>query len=120
MRQYKYLYEVTATGFVDVEDPCNVCLCATNNLFQEYVLIIKTEMGKTQLLQYGPNIIDIDKPATNVVCEYREFDVSDYKIDSAIEKFLAKSFATQVIEITLEEARDKVRDMRCFINDTER
>lgn len=120
MRQYKYLYEVTATGFLNIEDPCNTCLWATNGLFQEYILIIQTEMGKTKVLRYGPNIIDIEKPPSNVTCEYMEFDVSDYKIDSIIEKFLSKSFATQVIEIPLEDAREKIRDMRCFINDSER
>ena len=119
MRQYKYLYEVTATGFVDIEDPCNTCLWATNGLFQEYVLIIKTTMGKTQTIQYGPNIIDIEKPPTNVYCEYKEFDVSDYKVDSIIEKFLTKSYATQVLVISLQEAKEKIRDMRCFIDDSE-
>ena len=111
MRQYKYLYEVTATGFVDIEDPCNTCLWATNGLFQEYVLIIKTTMGKTQTIQYGPNIIDIEKPPTNVFC--------DYKVDSIIEKFLTKSYATQVLVISLQEAKEKIRDMRCFIDDSE-
>jgi hypothetical protein len=113
------MYEVTATGFLDIENPCNTCICATNDLFQEYVLIIQTQYGKTKVLNYGPNIVDIEKPSTNVSCYYSEFDVSNYKIDNIIDKFLSKSCATQAIEITLEEAKDKIRDMRCFIDDNE-
>ena len=120
MRQFKYMYEVTATGFLDIEDPCNTCIYVTNNLFQEFVLIIQTEMGKTKVFQYGPNFIDIEKLPTNVSFTYQEFDVSDYKIDAIIDKFLTKNNAVQALEISVEEAVEKIKDLRCFIDVEER
>lgn len=119
MRQFKYLYEVTATGFLDIEDPANTCIYTTNSLFQEYVLIIQTQLGKTRVIQYGPNYVDIDKIPSSVTCTFQEFDVSSYKIDNIIDKFLTKTFASQAIEIPLEEAVEKIKDMRCFLYDTE-
>ena len=120
MRQFKYMYEVTATGFLDIEDPCNTCIYTTNNLFQEYVLIIQTEMGRTKVFEYGPNLIDLDKLAPKVSFTYQEFDVNTNKVETLIDKFLAKTFATQAIEIDINDAIDKIKDMRCFIDVTER
>ena len=119
MRQFKYLYETTATGFLDIDDPANTCIYVTNDLFQEYILIIQTKLGRTKVIQYGPNYVDLDKVPSNVSCNYQEFDISDYKIDAIIDKFLNKTRASQAIEIELEEAKDKIKNMRDFIDDTE-
>ena len=66
MRSYEYLYEVKATGFIEVENIGEVCLSATNDFLQEKVLIVHTEYGKTRVIQYGPVFVDNVQPPLNV------------------------------------------------------
>lgn len=117
MRTYEYLYEVKATGFLEIENIGEVCLVANNDFFQEQILIITTEYGKTKIIQYGPTFVDNVQVPTNVSYTYSEIDFSDYKIDKTIEKFIndAKFRATQVRVIELEDALDKITDLREFL-----
>ena len=117
MRTYEYLYEVKATGFLEIENIGECALVANNDFLQEQVLIITTEMGKTKILQYGPVFVDNVQSPTEVTYSYYEIDFSDYKIDKRIEKFIndAKFRTTQVRVVDIEEALDRITDLREFL-----
>ncbi len=117
MRTYEYLYETKATGFLEVENIGECCLVANNDFLQEQILIITTTMGKTKIIQYGPVYVDNVQSPTDVQYSYCEIDFSDYKIDKRIEKFIndAKFRTTQVTQIELEDALDKIIDLREFL-----
>jgi hypothetical protein len=117
MRTYEYLYEVKATGFLEIENIGEVCLVANNDFMQEQLLIIHTELGKTKIIQYGPVYVDNVQPPTNCIYTFTEIDFSDYKIDKTIEKFIndPKFRTTQVTQIEFEDAMDRITDLREFI-----
>ena len=117
MRTYEYLYEVKATGFLEIENIGECALIANNDFLQEQILIITTEMGKTKILQYGPVFVDNVQTPSEVTYSYSEIDFSDYKIDKRIEKFIndAKFRTTQVRVVELEEALDRITDLREFL-----
>lgn len=117
MRTYEYLYEVKATGFLEIENIGECCLIANNDFLQEQILIITTELGKTKVIQYGPVFVDNVQPPNDVQYSYCEFDFSDYKIDKRIEKFIndTKFRTTQVKVVELEEALDRITDLREFL-----
>jgi hypothetical protein len=117
MRTYEYLYETKATGFLEVENIGEVCLLAHNDFLQEQLLIVHTDMGKTKIMQFGPVYVDNVQPPTNCSFTFSEIDFSDYKIDKAIDKFIndAKFRTTQVTVIELEEALDRIIDLREFL-----
>ena len=116
--QFKYLYEVQATGFIDIENIGEICLSAINTIFhQEYILIIHTELGKSKILQYGPIFIDEDIPLSNVSAYYSEIDYSSSKLEKIIDKFInnPKYLVSQVTEIDLETAKSKIKNLGDFI-----
>ena len=117
MRTYEYLYEVKATGFLEIENIGECALIANNDFLQEQVLIITTELGKTKIIQYGPIFVDNVQPPTDVTYSYCEIDFSDYKIDKRIEKFIndPKFRTTQVKVVDLEEALDRIIDLKEFL-----
>ena len=117
MRTYEYLYEVKATGFLEIENIGECCLVANNDFLQEQILIITTEMGKTKIIQYGPIFVDNVQTPNNISYTFSEIDFSDYKIDKTIEKFIndPKFRTTQVRVVEFEEAMDKIIDLREFL-----
>ena len=117
MRTYEYLYEVKATGFLEIENIGEVCLIANNDFLQEKVLIIHTELGKTRVIQYGPVYVDNVQPPTDCSYTFSEFDFSDYKIDKIIDKFIndPKFKTTQVKETDFEDASNRITDLMEFL-----
>ena len=117
MRTYEYLYETKATGFLEIENIGECCLIANNDFLQEQVLIVSTTMGKTKIIQYGPIFVDNVQPPTDIQYSFYEFDFSDYKIDKRIDKFIndPKFRTTQVRVVELDEALDRIIDLREFL-----
>lgn len=117
MRSYEYLYEVKATGFIEVENIGEVCLSATNDFLQEKVLIVHTEYGKTRVIQYGPVFVDNVQPPLNVSYTFSELDYNEAKIDRIIDKFIndPKFSTTQVTILEFEDAMDRITDLREFL-----
>ena len=117
MRTYEYLYEVKATGFLEIENIGECALVANNDFLQEQILIITTELGKTTILKYGPVFVDNVQPPTNVSYTFEEIDYSDYKIDKTIEKFIndAKFRTTQVTVVEIDDALDRIVDLKEFL-----
>lgn len=116
--QFDYLYEVQATGSIEIEDIGNTVLNAVNDLFmQEYFLIIQTEYGKTRIAQYGPLFVDQQTLPTFINIHFEEIDDSSHKIETIIEKFLnnPKYRISQVQEIDFERAKERLYELVEFI-----
>ena len=116
--QFDYLYEVQATGSVEIEDIGNVVLSAVNVLLgQEYFLIIQTEYGKTKIIEYGPIFVDMESEPNFVSCYYSCIDFSHSKLSTTIDKFLnnPKRLISQVQIIELDEARERIKDVMTFL-----
>ena len=115
--QFDYFYTMQATGSVNVEDIGNVTLHAFNDFYQQYFLIIQTEMGRTKIIQYGPIYVEIEEPPSQINYTFTEFEYSESKICKVIDKFLnnAKAMISQVNIIEQEEAIDKIKDLVNFL-----
>lgn len=120
MASFEYLYTLTATGFFEIEDIGNFAISCTNNIYNEYLLVVQTTYGRTQVLQYGPRKIDMDEPNLSMLCTYSEFDFSESKIESLVDKFVndPKKIISQVTIISQEEAIARMKDLtRYLVND---
>lgn len=115
--QFDYLYETKAVGSIDIDDIGNVTLECINDIrYQVYYLMIRTEMGKTKIIEYGPMFLpelDSSVVPSSITCTYNEIDFNVNKISRIIEKFLndPKRLVTQVREIDLEEAKSNTKDL---------
>lgn len=115
--EFKYLYEMQATGSVGVEDIGNFCMSCTNDLFQEYILVVKTELGVTQVFTFGPWLVDSQYPVYNCSLSLTKFDYSSSKIEKIVDKLLNSGIPiSQATVITLEEAKDRIVDLRRFLD----
>jgi hypothetical protein len=116
--QFEYLYTTQAMGTIDIENIGEVCISGVNAFIaQEYILIIKTEEGKSKIIQYGPRFIDLEIAPVNVSYTYNEIDYNQRKLITIIDKFInnPKFGISQVQLIELEEAVDRIKDLREFL-----
>ncbi len=116
MAEYKYYYTMQATGQLDIENRGNCCISAIDVVHRESILIVKTDMGVTKVLQWGPMLVDSEQPSPKMSCLFQKFDYEDYKIDKIIDKFLnGTTVCVQAEEISLEEGLSRIKDLVTFL-----
>lgn len=93
---------------IDVEDVGNCALLNRSVLGEEKYLVIKTDIGLTQVVQFGPIIPDYDELPQTVSYSYQKYDANDAKTIKIIKKFI--SDAAQVEETEPEYIKDHVID----------
>lgn len=109
--QFEYFYVTQVNATIDVDDVGNCCLLARNDIGLEYLLYVKTEYGKTELVTVGPLYIDEDVLYPNTVTvEYNTFDYDIKKIAKIINKFLSNAKASITF---VEEVEPEVFKERC-------
>jgi len=114
MFSFEYLYTQQATGQVDIENIGEFALSCTNDIFQEYILIVTTKDGFTQILQYGPHVMNNDTNLIPRMCNYNIISFETQKISSIITKFIndPKKQITQCTVIDKETALERMVDLR--------
>lgn len=115
---FEYLYTTTAMGTLEIEDTGNVTINAVNsNLYKEYFLIIRTEYGRTKVIEYGPAFIDMNAIPTTVSYTYNDFDYSESKIHRLIENFLInpKYGIDQAQVVEFDDVKNRLKDLKEFL-----
>lgn len=115
---FEYLATIRKESSIDIENIGTCALDAYNDLGFEYLLLIRTTEGRTEIVEYGPIIPDLEYLPANVSYTYNRFDFSESKIGKRINKFLNEGGRgiTQVFEIPLSEAKDKMRNLVEFVD----
>ena len=105
---FDYLQRVTVDGQLEVENIGDCVIRANNDINQEFFLIIKTELGYTEVLEYGPMWIDMNELPSEYKVSYSRFEYNQSKIMNRIDKFLnnPRSIVTQATVTCLEEIID--------------
>ena len=106
---FEYQEVRTAMAQIEIEDIGNCCVVSKNQLGEEKYLLIKTDIGLTQIVTYGPIIPDIEQLPTFVSYTYQRFDFNEGKIIKIIQKFI--SDATEVELSEPENVCDNFRDL---------
>lgn len=119
MAEFEYLYTTTATGFFEIEDIGNFAISCTNDIYNEYIMIVKTVYGVSKILQYGPKPIDIDNPNDSMKFTFTKIDFSEYKLESMVNKFIndPKKIISQVTVIEYTDALNRIQDFRRYMYD---
>ena len=108
---FEYLQRIVVDGQIDIENIGQCFLRAFNDFGEEFYLLIKTDLGITEVLEYGPCTPDLELLPPSYHVSYDRFDYSQTKIERIIEKFLnnPKRAITQVEEFSdLSELRDNL------------
>jgi hypothetical protein len=117
---FEYLVKIKKESSINIEDIGNCALDVFNDLGFEWVLLIKTVEGTTQIVEFGPTLADIDYPPAKVNYSYDRIDFSESKIINRIQKFLTDGYrnVTQAFEITQEEAKEKMKNLVDYLYDS--
>ena len=108
--QLEYFYTQQATGVIDIENIGNVALSLTNDLYHEYIAIISTEFGVSEVLLCGPFFIDIENLPQKTTLSYQRLDFNEDKLFKILDTFVneGKKCITQVTEIDFATAKETV------------
>lgn len=111
--QFNYMYVQESMGSVEIDDIGNFCISVTNDFYKEWLMIVTTMYGITEVIQYGPLNIDFDELDSKVTYTYQRFDYSESKICKMVDYYINDNskMTTQVTVIDFEDARNKIKSM---------
>lgn len=114
---FEYLVKIKKESSIDIEDIGNCAIDVFNDLGFEWVLLIRTIEGNTQIVEFGPTLPDLDYPPSSVKYSYDRIDFSESKLINRISKFLTDGYRniTQAFEITQQEAKEKMKNLVDYV-----
>jgi len=103
---FEFSVQRTFNESIDVVDIGNTALRCTNNQLDNYYIIIKTVLGKTSILKFGPICPDLETLLNDFSVSYKKIDYKEPVICREIDKFINdfKKDIKTVEEITDYEA----------------
>jgi hypothetical protein len=99
---FEYSVQKTFNESIDVVDIGNTALKCTGSKLDEYYIILKTVMGKTSIMKFGPIVPDVEVLLNDFTVSYKKIDYKENLISNEVNKFINdyKKEITKVEEIT--------------------
>ena len=109
---FEYMFTTQASASIDIEDLGNFIIQAYSDIGQSSILIVKTILGNTQIIEYGPFYIDDNKMNQHIETIYDNISFDIKKIINKVTKFLdsKKIRVMQVVEKTFDEVKDSIKN----------
>ena len=114
---FEYLVKIKREASIDIEDIGNCALDVYNDLGFEWLLLIHTREGLTQIVEFGPLLADMEVPPSTVNYSYERINFSESKLRNKISRFLTdgNKSVTQAFEVTHQEAKEKMKNLVDYI-----
>lgn len=114
---FEFDIEHIANNSIEIDDIGNICLVGVNERRLEYYLIIKSDLGIVQTIEYGPLQPDFEQLPSNVDYRYSRFEWNQAKVLNTVKSFLNNSkYALKQVEIiSIDEVKQLIRNMVDFI-----
>lgn len=103
---FEFSVQRTFNESIDVVDMGNTTLKCTNRFMDSYYIIVKTIMGKTHIIKFGPVCPDVETLQEDFFVNYKKLDYKETSVYKEIDKFINdfKKEIDTVEEITEFEA----------------
>ena len=85
---FEYSAQRTFNEMIDIVDIGNTALKCTNVKLEEHYVILKTILGKTYIIKFGPVCPDIDLLVNEFSVSYKKIDYKESQIEKEIDKFI--------------------------------
>lgn len=85
---FEYMRISTAMDSIEVEDLGNVCLRASNDNADEWLMSIKTSLGWSEVKQFGPLKIDSEGFGFYFNFSFQKFEYSEKRLYKLIDDFI--------------------------------
>ena len=95
---FEYSVQKTFNDSIDVVDIGNTALRCTNVRLDGYYIILKTIMGKTSIIKFGPVCPDIEVLINDFTVTYKKMDYKEAGICKEIDKFI-NDFRKEIITV---------------------
>lgn len=107
---FDYNEIVTSTGMFEVSDIGSCCIKIVEQpSLKENYLYIRTELGTTTIIQFGPTIIDEDLVLDRFTLNIESFQYNEKRIVKTIDKFFKSLYnITEVNELEPQEFWSKL------------
>lgn len=117
---FEYLQRIIVDAQLDVDNIGECVLLGRNDLGEEFYLIIRTDMGWTEQINFGPVTPEVDILPFNINLTYARFEFNQAKLMRAIDKFLndPKKMITQADVIEIDSIQEGIQAsiMKIFPN----
>lgn len=109
---FEYLQRVVVDAQIDIDNIGECVLVGRNDLGEEYYLIIRTDMGWTEQINFGPVTPEVDILPFNINLTYARFEFNQTKLMRAIDKFLndPKKLITQADVVEMNSIQTSIRE----------
>jgi len=109
---FEYLQRVVVEAQIDVDNIGECALRGRNDLGEEFYLVTRSDMGWTELIQFGPVSPECEILPFNISLTYNRFEFNQTRIMKAIEKFLndPKKLITQADVVEQLDIRGNILD----------
>jgi hypothetical protein len=109
MHKFGYSQETIFSKELDIDELGQVALEAKDSDSMFYYLIIRTSLGQSSILEYGPIVPDINLLPDSTEIKFQRVDFNELKIKQIIKKFLlprnkGKNKIEDVIQIDVNDA----------------
>lgn len=81
----------------------------------EYYIVIKTDLGWTEIFEFGPVVPDIQQLPKSVTYYYDRIEYSEYRVIKRIDKFLNNNPIVNAEVIDFETAKQNMRNLSNYI-----
>ena len=112
----EYLISSSYEESITIENVGNVTLHLFNDFGDEWFIDINTELGWSRTQSFGPLRVDFNdiSEATSFQYNSQYEEYSEYRLENRITKFIQdpRKSITQVLEVTHEEAMERLRSIR--------
>ena len=104
---FEYLQRVLVDSELSVDNIGECVIQARNDLGEEWYLLITSEMGWTEVIEYGPAHPDLNLLPPNITQTYSRFEYNDGKLCRIIDSFLnnPKRGVTQAEVVEVQDIR---------------
>ena len=114
---FDYMIKTVAGDSIDILDIGNCALQINNDRGEFWYLIIKTELGWTEVFEFGPITPDIKRLPTLCSMIYKRFEYRQNKIEDIIFNAInsASRNVTQVTEVSVDDAKSNMRNLVDYV-----
>ena len=95
---FEYSVTKTFNESIDVVDIGNTALRCHGSKLDFYYIILKTIMGKTSILKFGPVMPDVDVLFNDFTVSYKKIDYKEMAIYKEVDKFI-NDFKKEIISV---------------------
>ena len=96
MPSFKFGPEINYNNELEIENVGNVCIEAIDNAGQNYYLIIRTSLGVTTIVEFGPVVPDIDLLPKSTRIEFKRMGYKEETLHKIIAKFLSDRYQQRI------------------------